>query len=61
MVDFHHFCGPSFYTDRAMNKLYDPVDENDPIWDIFAKWYDTKYFVKNKVEKSGTTTEVVLL
>ena len=61
MVDFHSWCGPSFYTDRAMNNLYDPVDENDPIWEVFAKWYNTKYFVKNKVQKSGTRTETVLL
>lgn len=39
MVSFHHFCGPTFYTDRAMNNLYDPVDENDPVWEVFAKWY----------------------
>ena len=37
-VDFHEYCGPSFYWDSAMQKVYDPVDENDPIWDQFDKW-----------------------
>lgn len=38
MVDFHPWCGPSFYTDRNMSKLYDPVDENDPVWEPFGEW-----------------------
>jgi hypothetical protein len=37
-VDFHEYCGPSFYWDSAMTKGYDPADENDPIWDEFGKW-----------------------
>ena len=48
MVDFHPYCGPSFYTDRAMTKLYDPVDEQDPVWDAFEKWYK-KYQEKERL------------
>lgn len=39
-VDFHEYCGPSFSYDPGGQKLYDPVDENDPVWDEFSKWYD---------------------
>ena len=35
---FHPHTGPSFYHDRAMDREYDPVDENDPIWDVFEVW-----------------------
>ena len=38
-VDFHTYCGPSFYWDSAMNKPYDPADENDPIWPLFEEWF----------------------
>lgn len=37
-VDFHEYCGPSFYKDSAMQKVYDPADENDPVWPEFDKW-----------------------
>lgn len=37
-VDFHEYCGPSFYWDSAMTKLYDPKDENDPVWEQFGRW-----------------------
>lgn len=37
-VDFHEYCGPSFSYDQAGEKLYDPVDENDPVWPEFSKW-----------------------
>lgn len=50
MVDFHPWCGPSFYTDRNMSKVYDPVDENDPVWDEFGKWYD-KYLKREGKER----------
>ena len=39
-VDFHPYCGPSFYHDSNMSKLYDPVDEHDPVWPVFGAWYD---------------------
>ena len=42
MVDFHSYCGPSFFTDRNMNNLYDPVDENDPVWEPFQAWLDKR-------------------
>ena len=53
-VSFHHFCGPSFYTDTAMSNLYDPEDENDPVWPEFEKWYAKWKWPKlnfNKVSK----------
>lgn len=37
-VDYHPYCGPSFSYDQAGNDLYDPVDENDPVWPEFDKW-----------------------
>lgn len=46
-VDFHTYCGPAFFWDSAMTKVYDPVDENDPIWSIFEKWRD-KYKAKER-------------
>lgn len=51
-VDFHEYCGPSFYTDAAMSKLYDPANEKDPVWPPFEKWYkkykDSKLKAKSK-------------
>lgn len=38
MLDFHNYCGPTFYTDRAMENLYEPADEHDPVWDAFDIW-----------------------
>jgi hypothetical protein len=37
-VDFHEYCGPSFSYDQAGNNIYDPSDENDPVWPEFSKW-----------------------
>lgn len=37
-MDFHEYCGPSFYWDSAMQKVCDPVDESDPVWPEFEKW-----------------------
>lgn len=59
MVFFHHFCGPSFYSDRNMTELYDPVDENDPVWEPFAKWYNKN--ITKKLKPDSTTNETVLL
>lgn len=39
-LDFHTYCGPSFFWDSAMTKVYDPVDENDPIWPVFGRWLE---------------------
>ena len=30
-----------------MSNLYDPVDENDPVWEPFGKWLE-KYNAKEK-------------
>ena len=30
-VDYHPYCGPYFSYDANGSKLYDPVDENDPM------------------------------
>lgn len=47
-VDFHEYCGPSFTQDRAGNVPYDPVDENDPVWEAFGKWLDKYNAAKGK-------------
>jgi hypothetical protein len=44
MVSFNPYTGPSFYTDRAMNNLYEPGDETDPVWAAFEQWYDKNSF-----------------
>ena len=46
-VDFHPYFGPAFFTDANMSKVYDPADENDPVWPEFTKWLD-----KRKAEKA---------
>lgn len=38
-MDFHRYCGPSFFYDSDMTKIYEPVDEKDPVWPVFEKWY----------------------
>lgn len=50
-VDMHPYCGPSFFTDSAMNKVYDPVDENDPVWPAFSEWLKRKEAAKHKETK----------
>lgn len=37
-VDFHEYCGPAFFTDRNWTQIYEPGDENDPVWAEFGKW-----------------------
>jgi hypothetical protein len=44
--DFHSYCGPSFFTDRAMTKPYEPADENDPVWPPFQAWLDKRNAAK---------------
>lgn len=39
MMEFHPYCGPTFFTDRACTQIYEPV-EGDPVWPLFTKWYD---------------------
>lgn len=37
-IDYHPYCGPSFWWNGAMTKHYDPKDEHDPIWPVFDTW-----------------------
>lgn len=37
-VDFHEYCGPTFFYYSAMTKHYEPKDENDPVWPAFEVW-----------------------
>jgi hypothetical protein len=43
-MDFHEYCGPSFWTDKYMSKPYEWKDENDiendPVWEPFGKWLE---------------------
>ena len=48
-MDFHSYCGPQFFEDQAMEKVYEPKDENDPIWAEFGKWFDKYQASKAKV------------
>lgn len=47
-MDFHEYCGPSFWRDSAMSKVYDPADENDPVWDAFDVWLKKYRAAKSK-------------
>jgi hypothetical protein len=49
-VDFHEYCGPSFYWDSAMTKNYDPADESDPIWPLFGTWLEKYRAAKEKLK-----------
>ena len=37
-MDYHLYCGPSFYWDRDMTKEYEPSGVDDPIWPVFEAW-----------------------
>ena len=52
-VDFHEYCGPSFYTDSRMSKLYDPKDENDPVWEPFGRWLE-KFNAQKEKQRAHT-------
>ena len=54
-VDFHPYCGPSFYTDANMSRMYDPVDEKDPVWPEFTKWLDKHEAAKAKKQARSKT------
>jgi len=47
-VDFHSYCGPAFFTDANMSRVYDPADESDPVWPQFSKWLDKYQAAKAK-------------
>lgn len=38
-VEFHSYCGPTFFTDRNCTEIYEPDAENDPVWPEFDKWH----------------------
>ncbi len=46
-MTFHTHCGPLFYRDAAMNKFYEP-SEDDPLWLKFGKWLDKYNAAKAK-------------
>lgn len=50
-MDFHPYCGPAFYWDSAMSKIYDPSDEHDPIWEVFGVWLDRFNAAEGKRKK----------
>ena len=47
-LSFHEYCGPAFYTDSGMSELYEPADENDPVWPEFEKWFEKYQAAKTK-------------
>ena len=47
-LDYHPYLGPSFYRDAARSKLYEPIDELDPIWPVFGAWLDKFEAAKRK-------------
>lgn len=51
-VDYHEYCGPQFSWDTDGRKLYDPADENDPIWPLFEAWLKKYEAKKAKRKKS---------
>ena len=61
-VDFHEWCGPAFFTDSNMSKVYDPVDESDPVWPEFSKWLNkhnaekAKKLARSKTPNKSSTT-----
>lgn len=36
-VEFHSYCGPTFWQDAGGTKVYD-AKEGDPIWPLFNDW-----------------------
>ncbi len=48
-IDYHTYCGPSFWWNSAMTKEYEPKDENDPIWPEFEQWLKKYEAQKAKV------------
>lgn len=56
-VDFHEYCGPSFYTDAAMRKKYEPNGVDDPVWEQFGNWLAKYRAGKEKQRLAGKTDE----
>ena len=57
-VDFHEYCGPSFYRDSAMSQVYDPKDESDPVWPQFEKWLAKYRAGKEKQTRSRAASAI---
>lgn len=53
-VDYHHYCGPTFFTDMAMSKFYEPVDEDDPVWSAFTAWLEKRDAAKARLRARQT-------
>lgn len=56
-VDYHTYCGPSFFHDANQSRLYDPVDENDPVWPVFSAWLEK--FEAAKAASSAKSAKAV--
>lgn len=53
-IDYHTYCGPSFWRDRAMTKEYEPNDEHDPIWQEFFKWLEKHEARRRRSDANAT-------
>ena len=47
-VEFHEYCGPTFFTNRDCTEVYEPEDVNDPVWPEFEKWLKKYRAAKEK-------------
>ena len=54
-LEFHEYCGPTFYTDRSMTKVYEPKDETDAVWPAFAGWL--KRYQSRKAKNAAAKKE----
>ena len=52
-LEFHPYCGPSFFTDSNMTKPYEPKDESDPVWPEFERWLKRYNAAKKKREAAS--------
>jgi hypothetical protein len=50
-IDYHSYCGPTFYWDMAMSNEYLPKSSRDPIWNEFGKWLE-KYEARKEKARS---------
>ena len=55
-MDYHRYCGPAFFTDANMSKVYNPVDESDPVWPEFSKWLTKHEAAEAKRAAQGGAT-----
>lgn len=52
-LEFHPYCGPSFFTDSNMTRRYEPKDESDPVWPEFERWLKKHNAAKKKREAAS--------